>query len=95
MPWDKKIENNKICVYKKTSGKTMHCYPNTPAGEEEANKYLAALHIHASEKELKEILGGNGSELLAYKEPDAALYECESCGENAVYGAALLLEMVC
>lgn len=70
MPWDKRVEGDKICVYKKTTGKTMHCYPNTSAGEEEANKYLAALHIHASEKELMEILGGVGSELLAYKEDD-------------------------
>lgn len=52
MPWDKKVVNGKWCVYKKTTGKTLHCYAGEGA-EEKANKYLAALHANmpAGEKE--------------------------------------------
>lgn len=59
MPWDIKTENGKHCVYKKTTGKIMHCYDDM----EEAKHYLAALWMHASEKELE-------PGVLLTKEPD-------------------------
>ena len=52
MPWDVKVVDGKHCVYKVTTGKIMHCYDNVG----DANDYLAALHMHASEKELEEAL---------------------------------------
>lgn len=50
MPWDKRTENGKVCVYKKTNGKTLHCYSGADA-EAEADKYLAALHANMPESE--------------------------------------------
>jgi len=56
MPWGKRTEGNKVCVYKKSTGKIMHCYSGTGA-DAKANRYLAALHMHA-DKELEDISNG-------------------------------------
>lgn len=50
MPWDIREENGKQCVYKKTNGKTLHCYSD----KAQAEAYLKALYANAShsEKEL-------------------------------------------
>jgi hypothetical protein len=66
MPWDIKIENGKHCVYKKTTGKIMHCYDN----EKDAKDYLGALYANVSEKELKEFLADNISNIATFKEAD-------------------------
>lgn len=55
MPWGKKLENGKVCVYKKTTGKVLHCYDCTDTEDcPSADKYLAALHMHrpSGEKQL-------------------------------------------
>jgi hypothetical protein len=52
MPWAIRTEDGQFCVYKKTTGKTLKCYPD----ENAAKDYLAALYANASEKELKEAL---------------------------------------
>ncbi len=50
MPWAIRTENGQHCVYKKTTGKTLHCYDD----EGKAKDYLAALYANAHEKELSE-----------------------------------------
>jgi len=84
MPWDKKTIDGEICVYKKTTGKVLHCYSGDDA-EEKANKYLAVLHMHApaSEKEhFKELYGlaiMDGDEVLEYKEvPESLIINIQS-----------------
>ena len=49
MPWDKKVVDGKICVYKKTTGEVLHCYSGDDA-EEQANKYMSALYMHSGEE---------------------------------------------
>ena len=52
MPWAIKVEDGQHCVYKKTTGKVLHCYDD----ENKAKDYLAALYANAHEKELSEAL---------------------------------------
>jgi hypothetical protein len=68
MPWDKKTVDGKICVYKTTTGEVMHCYDN----DDEADDYLAALHMHANEKQLTEWLDwlGKPAATSVYKQAD-------------------------
>lgn len=47
MPW--KIDENN-CVVRADTGKQMHCYPKTPEGKAQAEKYLKALYANAPEK---------------------------------------------
>ena len=47
MPW--KIDENN-CVIRADTGKQMHCYPKTPEGKADAEKYLKALYANAPEK---------------------------------------------
>jgi hypothetical protein len=46
MPW--KIDENN-CVVRADTGKQMHCYPKTPEGKADAEKYLKALYANAPE----------------------------------------------
>jgi len=64
MPWHKQTRGDEICVTDK-SGKQLHCYPNTPAGEKRADKYIAALYANAGE-EVKEV----GEGVFIEKEKD-------------------------
>lgn len=58
MPWGKRRDGNKVCVYKKTTGKVLHCYSGSDA-DSRADKYLAALHAYAhKETDLDEISNG-------------------------------------
>jgi hypothetical protein len=70
MPWGKKKSGNKVCVYKKTTGKILHCYEGDDA-DARADKYLAALYAYAHHKEydidnLEEVSSG----LYMMKEAD-------------------------
>lgn len=56
MPWDKKNVNGKICVYKKTTGKILHCYSGEDAAQQ-ADKYLAALHANMPKDEKEDLYG--------------------------------------
>jgi hypothetical protein len=47
MPWGKRTENGKTCVYKKSTGKTLHCYDS----DSEADAYLKALYANAPKSE--------------------------------------------
>jgi len=53
MPWGKKNSGGKVCVYKKTTGEILHCYSGKSA-DARADRYLAALYMHAPASEKKE-----------------------------------------
>lgn len=56
MPWDKRVINGKICVYKKTTGKILHCYSGEDAAQQ-ADEYLAALHANMPKDEKEDLYG--------------------------------------
>jgi ferritin len=49
MPWEKRKNGNKVCVFKKGADAPLHCYPNSDQGEKDADRYLAALYMHSKD----------------------------------------------
>ena len=63
MPYGKKKQDGKFCVYKKDGGKVLHCHDN----EKDADDYLAALYMHA-DKELA--VNTDAADIFVTKEAD-------------------------
>ena len=65
MPYEKRTKGNRICVYKKTTGKKLSCYSGDDA-EKRADDYLAALNANMPEEEKENIVVAKESDIDAF-----------------------------